>query len=185
MDYQIVLRGCQQRIEFVNELKSQIANLTVVMDNDNNAMHTFLRAMQTAGNEACVHLEDDIILTSDFESKLDAAIQAKPDSVIQFFSMRKDDLLVGSRWDYGGKFMMCQCFYFPENYSAYLLDYYKVWPKRAAQPRSGYDLLVADFLKSRKEKYWIYIPNLVNHRKVRSVINTRRSMLRQSKTFEG
>lgn len=184
MDYQIILRACESRKEYVPYLKNNIKDLFVVWDNDNNAMHTFLRALLFAGNNAAVHIEDDIILTSNFKEKLDKVIQSRPKNVIQFFSMRKADIEVGSRWDYASRFMMCQCFYFPPLYSKLLYEYHNIWPKKKQQPRSGYDLLISDFLKSRKEKYWIHIPNLVDHRSVRSVINSRRSRSRQSKTFE-
>jgi len=184
MDYQIVLRICEERTKYRGYLESKIEGLQIVEDTDKNAMHTFLNALDFVGENAAVHIEDDIIVTAGFQSKLDCVIQDNSDTVIQFFSMRKDDLLIGSRLDYGRKFMMCQCFYLPPNYSKLLLEYHSKWEKKEQQLRSGYDLLIADFLKARKEKYWIHVPSLVDHRKVRSAINRRRSSFRQSKTFE-
>ena len=79
--------------------------------------------------------------------------------------------------------MMNQCFYLPELYSKSIYEYYTTWDKKEEHP-TGYDILIADFLKSRKEKYWIHVPSLVQHRKVKSIINSRRGNNRQSKTFE-
>ena len=181
----IILRTCAGREEFRDYLIENIPNLVVVQDTTNNAMETFLSALQRAGTKPAVHIEDDIELAPSFSQKLNIAISKRPDTVIQFFSMRKADLEVGSRLDTGSKFMMCQCFYLPQNYSKMLYEYHSRWPKRKQQPRSGYDLLVGDFLKSRRERYWIHIPNLVNHRIAKSIINPRRSMFRRSKTFSG
>lgn len=183
MDYQIVLRTCNGREDFRDYLVKSIPGLEVIQDKDNNAMNTFLEALHFVKNGAAVHIEDDIILTENFVLKLDKCIQKRSHNVIQFFSMRKADIEVGSRWDYGGKFMMNQCFYLPPGYSRMIFNYYKDWGKKEEHP-TGYDILIADFLRGRKEKYWIHVPSLVQHRKVRSLINPRRSTLRQSKTFE-
>ena len=69
----------------------QIPDLIVVEDIGKGAMDTFMRSMQ-ATNEARVHLEDDVILTSNFKEKIELEIEKRPNEVIQFFSMRKADL---------------------------------------------------------------------------------------------
>jgi len=172
------------RQEFVSYLKEQIPDLIVVMDQDSNAMHTYLRALEMTGQNPCVILEDDVELTGNFCAKLDAAISERPDRVIQFFSMRKADIEIGSRWDTGSRFMMNQCTYFPAGYAAALRAFRETWDKREVQWRSGKDLLVAAFLKSRRERYWIHVPSLVQHRVTRSIIDRRRSMFRRSLTFQ-
>ena len=47
------------------------------------------------------------------------------------------------------------------------------------------DFLVRDFLKDNKHKYWLVIPNLVQHQEGKSVIDPRRSSKRQSLYFKG
>lgn len=183
MDYQIVLRTCNGRESFRDYLIAEIPGLIVIQDTDKNAMTTFLDALHCVGNGAAVHIEDDIVLTKNFTYKLDKVIQSLPYSVIQFFSMRKADIEVGGRWEYGRTFMMNQCFYLPPDYSKMIFRYYENWDKKEIHP-TGYDLLMADFLKERKEKYWIHVPSLVQHRQVKSLINPRRSTKRQSITFE-
>jgi GR25 family glycosyltransferase involved in LPS biosynthesis len=153
---------------------------TWCFDEKRDAMHTFLKALSMAGDGACVHMEDDIILTKNFLQKLTFEISQRPNVPIQFFSMRKDDLSVGSRWD--TSFMMNQCFYLPEGMSKELRDWYVHWDKKYIHP-TGSDIMVCDFLRIKKQKYWIHCPSLVQHRSERSLINPRRSTKRQSKTF--
>ena len=144
-------------------------------------MTTFLAAMRQAGQDAAVHMEEDILITQNFYQKLLAEIAKRPNEVIQFFSMREADLIIGSRYD--NSYMMNQCVYFPAGFSALLLDYYHVWDKKVQHP-TGTDIMINDFLRSRKEKYWIHVPSLVEHRIAQSRINPRRSSKRQSKTFK-
>lgn len=182
-EVKFVLRTCNGREQWRDELISQIQGLIVVQDKTSNAMQTFLEAMNIVGDCAAIHLEDDIILTSQFLPKIAATIQRIPNTVIQFFSMRSADLTIGSRYEPGRTFMMNQCFYLPIGYSRMIKDYYPIWPNKEKHP-TGYDILIADWLKSRKEKYYIYVPSLVQHRQCRSLINSRRSRSRQSLTFE-
>ena len=56
-------------------------------------------------------------------------------------------------------------------------------PKNIKEHPNGTDAMVRDFLKDRKEKYWIHCPSLVDHRQGKSVIDPRRSSKRQSFTF--
>lgn len=178
----IILRTCGGREAYRDYLIRCIPGLIVVQDTTQNAMDTFLEALRVAGNDPAVHIEDDIILTSHFCEKLQSAIAERPGEVIQFFSMRKADIEIGSRYDSGRTFMMNQCFYLPAKYSAWIMEYYRVWSRKETHP-TGYDILIADWLKSRKEKYYIYVPSLVQHRKCKSLINPRRGNNRQSLTF--
>ncbi len=179
-----IVRTCEGREAYLAYVQERLPKVEVVRDRVHNALDTFLLAMEAAGGDAVVHLEDDIILTSDFEHKIERLIGAQPQVVQQFFSMRKDDLLVGSRWDRAMGFSGALCFYFPEGYSAALLDYYhgierpeleRWWP-------TGIDWMVGSFLALRRERYWINVPSLVQHRIGPSAIGSRSSR-RQSLTF--
>jgi hypothetical protein len=177
----IIIRAVAERAAMVDYLLSELPDAEVVWDVTRNALDTFLEALRRAGNEPAVHMEDDTLLTSNFRQKLTAAIEERPAVISQFFSMRKDDLTVGSRWD--KNFLMGQCFYMPATYSHQLLDYSARWPGRAKHP-TGLDTMLSDWLKERHESYWIHIPSLVEHRQVKSAIDSRRSSKRQSKTFQ-
>jgi len=173
-------------MEWVKEMQEQIPHLEICTDTTRNkysAYATFLRCLEMGGNEPVVHLEDDAILCENFIEKIEAAIAQHPLNVIQFFSMRKDDLTIGSRWQAGAKYMMNQCFYSPKNFDALLLEYGKSWSRLEQHP-NGTDEMMADFLKERKARYWNHVPNLVDHRVAKSMIDPRRSSKRQSKTFD-
>jgi hypothetical protein len=170
-----------KRIDCYDYLKNNLKDAEWVFDTDGNAMNTFLRALDTAKYDECIHMEDDVILTNNFIYKINEAIKKMPSNVINFFSMRKNDLIIGSRFD--NKYCMNQCVYLPKNYSAMLLDYYKNWNRLIEHP-TGTDYMLNDFLKSRKEKHYIYVPSLVQHRIVKSIINPKRSSKRISMSFE-
>jgi hypothetical protein len=178
----IIVRAVQSRLNYVDYLRKNLPEAEILFHTTGNAMDTFLKAMIMVGDGPCVHMEDDVIITRDLFKKLELIISERPSEVIQFFSMRGDDIKIGSRYDSGRKFMMNQCFYLPPGYSKMIHDYYPTWPQKEIH-KTGYDILIADFLKERKEKYYIHVPSLVQHRVCKSVINPKRPVCRQSKTF--
>ena len=144
----------------LSDMHKAIPNLVVLVDHQHDAMANFLNAMNYT-NGPCVHLGDD---------------------VIQFFSMRKDDVTIGTRYIAGSQFMMNQCFYLPAGLGPKIAD---AWKTSARQNEAGapYDLLMADYFKAHKMKYLNWCPNLVDHEVCVSRIDKRRSSKRQSLTF--
>ena len=166
------------------ELIREIPSLEICYDDVGGAMKNFLKSLELAGEDAVVNLEDDIILTSNFQSKLESVVDKMPDSVIQFFSMRKADLTVGSRWDRGKNYLMAQCTYFPRKISKGILAFSRNYANinHKSEPL---DSMVGDYLHRTKQKYFIHVPSLVDHRVGVSIIDSRRaSTNRQSFTFE-
>ena len=167
----------------LSEYTAVIPNLIICKDRKHDAMDTFLYSLELVGDSPSVNMEDDIILCKDFISKVEEEIKKRPNDVIQFFSMREDDLTIGSRYINGSKFMMNQCFYLPKGMSKELLEYSKTWGRYEEHP-TGFDILMGDFFKKKKIKYWNVCPNLVDHKVCKSRINPRRSSKRQSLTFK-
>lgn len=180
MSIPIIIRSVPERAEFLAYLRRHLPNAVVCMDSTRDATDTLCAAFALAGDGPAIHMEDDVLLTQGFVGKVEAVVGGHANFVVQFFSMRSADLLVGSRWD--RNFLAALCFYLPPGYSRAIGESRRVWPREgeAGQPA---DLLVADWLKARSERYWIHIPNLVEHRIAKSVIDPRRSSKRQSKTF--
>ena len=179
----IIIKAVPERQEFIDYLKRNLPTAEFCMDEKKCAFDTFNRSLAMAGDEPCIHMEEDIILTRNFIPKASRVIAQKPLSFIQFFSMRKADLIVGSRWD--NDFLMNQCWYAPAGYSKAMLDFYPMWAKKYLDENpNGTDLMVKHFLKAAKVKYWIHCPSLVDHRIAKSVINPTRSSKRQSLTFK-
>ena len=166
-----------------SEYEAAIPQLELCIDKTHNAFDTFNASLEMAGNDPCVHLEDDIILCDHFVDRVIHEISKRPRDVIQFFSMRKDDLTIGSRYIPGSKFMMNQCYYIPPMMGPIMLDYSLHWEGLEDEP-TGYDLMMADFFRLHKVKYWNVCPNLVDHKVCKSRINPKRSSKRQSLTFE-
>lgn len=154
----------------------------IIIHNEENAMSAFCEALEAAGDDSAVHMEDDIKLCNNFYQKLTEIINKAPNEVIQFFSMRKDDLAIGTRFISGRRFLMGQCFYLPKGMSKEIRAYKDTW-KRIEEHPTGLDTMVADYLGDNKLAYLNIVPNLVDHLPVKSLINPRRSTKRQSLTF--
>lgn len=177
-----IMRTCEGREDYAEYLHKHIDELVEIKDLDRDPVGCFLRALKAAGDEAAVHMEDDAILTKDFDAKVKAVVSERPDTVCQFFSMRKADVEVGSRMENGATFLAAVCFYLPPRMSSEMLEYFPTWDRWGEHP-TGLDLTVADFLKAKKLKYYVHCPNLADHRVGKSSIDSRRSSKRVSKTF--
>lgn len=177
----VIVRAVPERAEVVDYLRERIPELLVAWDNGSrDPWRTLDSALALAGESAALHLEDDVLLTRHWHDRVTAAIAERPRSVIQFFSMRRADLTVGSRLD--RDFVMMQCVYLPAGLSAELRAYAPTWPGRAKDP-TAIDFALRDLLRSKRQPYWIHVPSLVQHRTIPSAINPRRPKNRQSPTF--
>jgi hypothetical protein len=175
-----IIRTVPERVDTLAAILRELPDAIIVRDRCRDAMDTFLRALDAAGDSPAVHIEDDAILCPRFRERAQAEIAERPDACIQFFSMRRADLTVGSRWD--RDFMMAIAFYLPAGWSAELREYAETWPRRAEHP-TGVDTMVGDWLRSRRRPHWIVVPNLADHAPVKSAIDPRRRRNRQSLTF--
>jgi len=183
----IIVKTCAGREHLLPYLERHLPSRAEFCFDDTGAgaMGCFLKALELAGSDPCLHMEDDIVLTRDFESKVGEVVQAFPDAPIQFFSMRKADLTVGSRWEPGRTYLMNQCHYLPAGMGQSIYWHWHLWAeeKKAKHP-NGTDALVQDYLASNRLRYWLHCPSLVDHRKVVSAIDPRRGKTnRQSFTF--
>lgn len=179
----VKLRVMCMSIHEVRHLLDEVRYLTPIVDRYKDPKETFLRMLESVGDDAGLFMEDDIILCDDFVKKAFDEIRKRPNNVIQFFSMRKDDLTIGSRYITGSKYLMNQCFYLPEGMAKEILEFAKDWKGWEKDP-TGLDTLIASYLKSKKLRYWNVCPNLVDHKVQKSRIDSRRSSKRQSLTFE-
>ena len=177
-----VVRTCAGREDYAAYLHKHINGLIEVKDIKSDPVGNFMKALDAAGDEAAIHFEDDAILTKGFIEKANAVIADRPNMVVQFFSMRKADIDIGSRIENGSNFLAAVCFYLPPKMSKELREYFPNWERWEEHP-TGLDLTIADFLKKTKQKYYIQCPNLADHRVGKSKIDSRRSSKRVSRTF--
>lgn len=188
-----IMRTCEQRKDAFKSYVADIPCLINCYDDfdktvfQNTSMLNMKKALSIAINEksAAVILEDDIILCADFMKKALKEIEQKPNDLIQFFSMRQDDLTVGSRYITGSKYLMNQCFYAPLSILTLIYQTFDEFEEVRQDNRiGGTDSLIAYTLKKHKLRYWNVVPNLVDHKASVSAIDKRRSSARQSFTFE-
>lgn len=185
-----VLNTCKGREHFLPHIKKQLSDIVINFDNftdtgrfNSTAWFNHQRAWKIIGEDCGVILEDDIFLCDDFKSKIKKVISEKPNELIQFFSMRSADLHIGSRYDTGSKFIMGQCYYLPKGMGKDIYEYSFEYYKTTTHKTCPSDLCVGQYLKSKKIRYWIHIPNLVDHRPCKSMLG-KRSSSRQSLTFK-
>ena len=154
----------------------------IITDEKRNAMDTWQRKLLSAGDEACVFMEDDIDLCEDFINIIEGVIAENPDRVISFFTLKNITETTKMK---GRTYMMNQCYYLPKGLADRIYIYSFDWllSKRGVANPTGNDTCIADFLKDNKIDYWIYYPNLVQHHEAKSRIGPRSSK-RQTKIFK-
>jgi hypothetical protein len=172
----------EERKERAIELATETQGL-VVWDETHNAMDTWRKTMGALGKKAGIVLEDDVVLADGWRDKIEAVIEQHPNEVIQFFSMRGADLTVGSRYEPGRTFMMNQCYYLPAGAAEELLEFSHNWETEHPEYKTGYDILMSEWMRQEGLRYWLQVPSLVQHERWTSEINSKRPRTRQSKTF--
>ena len=186
----IVIQAVRSRTPVVEYLTKHLPQAEVCWDTTSNAMLTFMAALKMAGDGPSLHLEDDIVLTKDFVSKVEAGIEVAnagarargiPKPIVQFYSMRSADIEVGSRWD--SNFSCNPCWYAPRGVDKELRDFFPVWMPRNREHPTGFDILIRDWVRRSGGPYWIHNPSLVQHRAGPSTLGPRSSR-RVAKTFE-
>jgi hypothetical protein len=167
----------------ISQYKAVIPNLVVLVDYNHDAMGNFLNALSYTDGPT-IQLEDDIELCSDFINKITDAVNTYPDHIINFFSLRKKDYELKCPYlETAAKFMMNQCNYIPAGYGKAIVEFYKTWTRKVEHP-TGYDILMADWMKSKKMRYVQWFPHLVNHLECKSLINPKRSSKRTDINFQ-
>lgn len=166
----------------VSILKDQLPNAIVYLDTKKQPLKSFIKTLELAKKDDSIYMEDDIILSKDFIKDTNRFIKPNSHYVINFWTLKKSvnqtTLMAPS------SFMSNLCVYIPNKHIRGIIDFYnKGWARINEHP-TGMDLLVRDYLVSVKQSYWLYQPSLVQHKKIVSAINPRRSKYRQSITFK-
>lgn len=164
--------------------EARLSDFTWVEDRGRGPVDTYCRMLVEVGAFGGVTMEDDVVLTKDFDAKVRAVVAEYPDDLVQFHSRRTDDVTIGTRREAGSSFMNNQCTYYPPGFvPAFLawLDAYggPVW----AKDPSGYDIALATYMREKGMTYIISVPSLADHLVSKSRINPRRSSKRQAKVF--
>lgn len=172
-----------QRAKAAHELQLATGG-EIVWDTDQHAFHTWRDVLRRAEDGPVVVLQDDVILTDNWRDKIEAVIAEHPGDVIQFFSLRRNDDELGSRYLPGRSYLMNQCYYLPVGMPGSLLEFVRNWETEHPELSTGDDSAMAAYLRANRLRYWLHVPSLVQHRTWTSEINSRRPRNRQSRTFE-
>lgn len=177
-----VIRAVREREQYVQEALKQIPDAVVYYDDKyHDAMRSYLHVCRDiVGDQPAVLLEDDIILTSNFREKCESVINRYPEILINFFSLSKKH--AAPYFNKGRQYCMNQCEYFPRGFGSKVARSYESWPLRDSEP-NAYDYLVR-YAWGYNKLYLVWVPSLVQHRSVKSVIDPKRSSKRQSITFQ-
>lgn len=178
------------RVRRTKQLREEIGAI-VTWDQTHNAMDTFramLKHIVDDGDQACIILEDDIILCENWRERVEHVIAQRPHQVCQFFSMESGESArrLGSRECLGSGFIANLCVYLPAGYASQLLAHSYVFVAENPKDATANDFVIRDWLKRRKEKYWLEVPNLVQHEhQWQSSVNSRRARGRRSHFWDG
>ena len=181
---QVLIRAVDwmpERSQNAHQLRRKLKG-KIVWDTTHDGNTTMIDALRVAAGAAAIHMEDDVIPTSDFREKAEACIAERPDMIIQFFSWMHDDVTIGSREGSAREFRCTQCFYIPERLSRPLLVFMEA--NRELIETVGWDYAMGRFFSQDKERYWIHCPSLVEHRPFVSAVRPGRSTKRRSTSFQ-
>ena len=182
LDLQFIMMTTASGERDTERYKAVIPDLKLCVDYQHDAMVNFLNSMNYTHLPA-VHLEDDIVLCDNFVERVTAACNEWPDHIINFFSLRSEDYeILKPHLVPGRRFMMNQCFYIPAGVGPEIAKFYETWPRKQEHP-TGYDILMADWMKEHKLKYVQWFPHLVNHEHRVSLINPKWSSGRGDKRW--
>lgn len=182
--YSVVVQNYKRELNetYTRELK----NFEVIEDIGYGAIPTFLKCLCNDENDL-LYLEDDVILCKDFENELEKVFsELGKDNLIQLFSLKK--VIIKTTLMNGSTYCGNVGFFIPKEMRLELVKYFnEVWSKSQCfkDNPTAMDYLVRDFLKDNKYKYWLVVPNLIQHQEGKSVIDPRRSSKRQSLYFKG
>jgi hypothetical protein len=159
----------------VAAVKEVFPDAVVVEDRGQGPMQTYIESLSFRYPHW--HFEDDIVLAPDFRERAKDLVRLLSSHVIRGFCQKESQ--VG--WRAGSTFVWTQCFWLPVNYGPQLAEFIPTWNRLKEHP-TGFDYALADFLKSRKERYWSVQPSLCQHVEGSSALGARSSK-RRSESF--
>lgn len=148
-------------------------NATVV-ECHGDPMDTFRRCLV---QWAHWHLEDDVILAPDFKERAAEVIERHGRKIIRGFGTGTHSGFMPA-----SSYLWNQCTWMPEGVGPEIAAFLDGW-KRIKEHPTGFDLVIRDWLVSRKLCYWLESPSLVQHAAFPSLLGAR-SRNRISPTFK-
>ena len=186
-----IVQAIEARRDIVEgHILPQVPEALVHYDRDTYPMRAFIQTLRMAEGEPHVHMEDDIILTRNFQSKVEAAIAQHPDQVINFFRFKMREPFTSTKLMAASRYNNNPCVYFPSEVSSAAIELEeRLRREESSGDRplsidlySDLDGLIRKTLQARREKFVLWHPSLVQHRVGTSSISGR-AQVRVSPTF--
>jgi len=177
-----------ERYLWARELSTQLPGSELVEDDTHDAYDTFVKALEAQGSDDVWHLEDDAVLTSDWERKALSATFLAPRTLIQGFNYTQGAegglRGVGTFW-YG------LCFLLPGGWAQNMHEFATTWQPEDDNyklARFNFEIMIRSWMRRQGLRtYFQLVPSLVQHRQeARSMVNpgVRQNKARQSPDFE-
>lgn len=172
----IIIRAVPEREALHEYLRERLPDAEWVMEDSNErSAESFTRSLGRAlhqqGRRGAVHLDDDVILTRDFEPKVKRAVGQYWTYVVQLFSARQAH--VKPVWASARSFCHGPAVWMPGHLAPILADYQDRLLERGLGTAKSYDddgyrvdqgFAIGAYLHRRGRKYRIHSPSLVQHR---------------------
>lgn len=139
----------------------------LLVDYNHDAIGSFIDQL-SSHSDACVILEDDLILCENFKDRITDVIAKFPNDIINFF----EDPHIYYTTHYKTEFAWNQCTYYPSKVASKIGAEMRLLSTR--YPDLAYDLLERKAMNNLSIRYLVYRPCLVQHKDFKSLIQPTR-----------
>lgn len=158
-------------------LQDRIPSIACAVDTTGDSVDTCRAALRLAGADACLLLEDDILLCDGFAAEVDSALAWLGRDAATSFWSPPWGCPPGGRW--ATILHATLCTYLPAGCAAQAA----AWEPPGGLARHRHDLLLAGWLRAAGRRVWLHDPSLVQHRRGPSRSNPRAPHVREATNF--
>lgn len=176
-----IIRGVPEREDFHRYLRERLPDAEWCIEQAESRgpaefTATLGRAIRMQGKSGAVHLDDDVILTRDFEAKVVAAVGPYWTSIVSLYSTRKTDGV--SKWCPASDFLHGPALYIPGSIAPTLADRFDQVVEAGVGGSGGQlnghrvdqGYVIAVVLRERGQRFRVHAPSLVQHRATGSTL---------------
>ena len=186
---QVIIQAVPERHKNVDIIKEKIPNVIVYLDSIKQGNYkTFVESLNIHEQaDFTLRLQDDVLIPNGFYEYLPVLekimIEENID-ILSLFSLKRkfleQQISLGIKISEYPSFLMMQAVIFSKKISKELLEYSKTYEEQKHD-----DVLIRDFLRDTKQKAYVHLPSLVQHRiDIKSTLSHSASITRQSNTFD-
>jgi hypothetical protein len=185
----VIIQAVRSRNSNVEIIKKKLPNAVVYWDETLQGNYkTFIDSLSLHNEtEYTLRLQDDVVIPNGFLEYLpvlESMMKEKGIHVLSLFSLKRkfldEQFSKGITISEYPNFLMMQAVIFTREISKQLLEYSDQHLEKKHD-----DILIREFLRDTKQKAFVHLPNLVQHRiDIKSTLSHSASETRQSNTFD-